>query len=169
MYTDRLTKAVVVQWFVTCVPALCIHYRLTLDRDDMDVIFPGDRNLMGILDLHSWTQRSICLGNWRCMKWFLFEDVLKALSVVVCISEVYFSLGYCLWYVWGLFWRALSLLFFYGILESTSVNELPEGFHRIRDYVFSIGLGRVIHFSFTVTEVADFRRKYPRHWSVDCN
>ena len=79
------------------------------------------------------------------------------LSVIVCgMCEVYF-------------WRALSLSFFYGILESISVNELPEGFHRIRDYVFSIGLGRVIHFSFTVTEVADFRRKYPRHWSVDCN
>ena len=63
---------------------------------------------------------------------------------------------------------SVSLIFF-RILESTSVNELPEGFHRIRDYVFSIGLGRVIYFSCTVTEVADFRREYPRHWSVDCN
>ena len=63
-YVDRqLTKEVAVQVFVTCVPALDIHYRLTSDRDDMYVIFPGDRNLMGILDIHSWTQRSMCIGN----------------------------------------------------------------------------------------------------------
>ena len=52
----------------------------------------------------------------------------------------------------------LSYILSYGILESISDNESPEGFHHIRDYVFSIGLGRVIHFSFTVIEVANFRR-----------
>ena len=75
------------------------------------------------------------------MKWFIFEIASRALSVFVCINEFYF-------------WRVLPLLFCYGILESNSGNGLPEGFHHIRDYVFSIGLGRVIHVSFTVVEVA---------------
>ena len=59
----QLTEEVAVQVFVTCVPTFDIHYGLTSDRDDMYVIFPGDRGLIGILDIHSWTQRSRCLDE----------------------------------------------------------------------------------------------------------
>ena len=64
LYVHRqLTEEVAVQVFVTCVPTFDIHYGLTSDRDDMYVIFPGDRGLIGILDIHSWTQRSRCLDE----------------------------------------------------------------------------------------------------------